>query len=90
MQQELTLEQQRDQKLEVLKGYYQAALNMAKQNGEDTAQLEKAYKDVQIQIEKEYITKQKELLDEQTKRKNKLGRLSVLTSRANTTGNCSN
>lgn len=68
-QQELTLEQQRDQKLEVLKGYYQAALNMAKQNGEDTAQLEKAYKDVQIQIEKEYITKQKELLDEQDDKK---------------------
>lgn len=68
-QQELTLEQQRDQKLEVLKGYYQAALNMAKQNGEDTAQLEKAYKDVQIQIKKEYITKQKELLDEQDEKK---------------------
>lgn len=68
-QQELTLEQQRDQKLEVLKGYYQAALNMAKQNGEDTAQLEKAYKDVQTQIQKEYITKQKELLDEQDDKK---------------------
>lgn len=68
-QQELTLEQKRDQKLEVLKGYYQAALNMAKQNGEDTTQLEKAYKDVQIQIEKEYITKQKELLDEQDEKK---------------------
>lgn len=68
-QQELTLKQQRDQKLEVLKGYYQAALNMAKQNGEDTIQLEKAYKDVQIQIEKEYITKQKELLDEQDEKK---------------------
>ena len=68
-QQELTLKQQRDQKLEVLKGYYQAALNMAKQNGEDTAQLEKAYKDVQNQIEKEYITKQKELLDEQDEKK---------------------
>lgn len=68
-QQELTLKQQRDQKLEVLRGYYQAALNMAKQNGEDTAQLEKAYKDVQIQIEKEYITKQKELLDEQDDKK---------------------
>lgn len=68
-QQELTLEQQRDQKLEVLKGYYQAALDMAKQNGEDTTQLEKAYKDVQIQIEKEYITKQKELLDEQDEKK---------------------
>lgn len=68
-QQKLTLEQQRDQKLEVLKGYYQAALNMAKQNGEDTAQLEKAYKDIQTQIEKEYITKQKELLDEQDDKK---------------------
>lgn len=69
MQQELTLEQQRDQKLEVLKGYYQAALNMAKQNGEDATQLEKAYKDIQTQIEKEYITKQKELLDEQDEKK---------------------
>ena len=68
-QQELTLEQQRDQKLEVLRGYYQAALNMAKQNGEDTTQLEKAYKDVQIQIEKEYIKKQKERLDEQDEKK---------------------
>lgn len=68
-QQELTLEQQRDQKLEVLKGYYQAALNLAKQNGEDTTQLEKAYKDVQAQIKKEYITKQKELLDEQDEKK---------------------
>lgn len=68
-QQELTLKQQRDQKLEVLKGYYQAALNMAKQNGEDTTQLEKAYKDIQTQIEKEYITKQKELLDEQDDKK---------------------
>lgn len=68
-QQELTLKQQRDRKLEVLRGYYQAALNMAKQNGEDTTQLEKAYKDVQTQIEKEYITKQKELLDEQDEKK---------------------
>lgn len=68
-QQKLTLEQQRDQKLEVLRGYYQAALNMAKQNGEDTAQLEKAYKDIQAQIQKEYITKQKEQLDEQDEKK---------------------
>lgn len=68
-QQELTLEQQRDQKLEVLKGYYQAALNMAKQNGEDTTQLEKAYKDIRAQTQKEYITKQKEQLDEQDEKK---------------------
>lgn len=65
MQQELTLEQQRDQKLEVLKGYYQAALNMAKQNGEDTTQPEKAYKDVQNQIEAEYTAKHNEQLAQQ-------------------------
>lgn len=65
MQQELTLEQQRDQKLEVLKGYYQAALNLAKQNGEDTTQLEKAYKDVQNQIEAEYTAKHNEQLAQQ-------------------------
>lgn len=64
-QQELTLEQQRDQKLEVLKGYYQAALNMAKQNGEDTVQLEKAYKDIQTQIEAEYTAKHNEQLAQQ-------------------------
>lgn len=64
-QQELTLEQQRDQKLEVLRGYYQAALNMAKQNGEDTVQLEKAYKDIQTQIETEYTAKHNELLAQQ-------------------------
>ena len=64
-EQELTLEQQRDQKLEVLKGYYQAALDLAKQNGEDTVQVEKAYKDAQKQIEKEYTAKHKEQLDQQ-------------------------
>lgn len=68
-QQELTLEQQRDQKLEILKGYYQAALDLAKQNGEDTAQVEKAYKDAQTQIEKEYIAKHKEQLDQQDDKK---------------------
>ena len=68
-QQELTLEQQRDQKLEILKGYYQAALDLAKQNGEDTVQVEKAYKDAQKQIEKEYIAKHKEQLDQQDDKK---------------------
>lgn len=68
-EQELTLEQQRDQKLEVLKGYYQAALDLAKQNGEDTVQVEKAYKDAQAQIEKEYIAKHKEQLDQQDDKK---------------------
>lgn len=65
VQQELTLEQQRDQKLEILKGYYQAALDLAKQNGEDTAQLEKAYKDAQKQIDSEYTTKHSEQLAQQ-------------------------
>lgn len=64
-QQELTLEQQRDQKLEVLKGYYQAALDLAKQNGEDTAQVEKAYMDAQKQIDSEYTTKHSEQLAQQ-------------------------
>ena len=68
-EQELTLEQQRDQKLEILKGYYQAALDLARQNGEDTAQLEKAYKDAQAQIKKEYTGKHKELLDQQDDKK---------------------
>lgn len=68
-EQELTLGQQRDQKLEVLKGYYQAALDLAKQNGEDTVQVEKAYKDAQTQIEKEYIAKHKEQLDQQDDKK---------------------
>lgn len=68
-EQELTLEQQRDQKLEILKGYYQAALDLAKQNGEDTVQVEKAYKDAQTQIEKEYIAKHKEQLDQQDDKK---------------------
>lgn len=68
-QQELTLEQQRDQKLEILKGYYQAALDLAKQNGEDTVQVEKAYRDAQKQIEKEYIAKHKEQLDQQDDKK---------------------
>lgn len=64
-EQELTLEQQRDQKLEMLKGYYQAALDLAKQNGEDTAQVEKAYKDAQAQIDAEYTAKHSEQLAQQ-------------------------
>lgn len=64
-EQELTLEQQRDQKLEILKGYYQAALDLARQNGEDTAQLEKAYKDAQAQIDAEYTAKHSEQLAQQ-------------------------
>lgn len=69
VQQELTLEQQRDQKLEILKGYYQAALDLAKQNGEDTVQVEKAYKDAQAQIDAEYTAKHSEQLAQQADKK---------------------
>nr|DAK59399.1 MAG TPA: tail tape measure protein [Caudoviricetes sp.] len=68
-QQELTLEQQHDQKLEILKGYYQAALDLARQNGEDTAQLEKAYKDAQAQIDSDYTAKHAAQLAEQADKK---------------------
>ena len=64
-QQTLTLEQERDQKLEVLKGYYEAALALAKQNGEDTAAVEKAYTDAMAQIEDEYDTKHIEKIMEE-------------------------
>lgn len=64
-EQELTLEQQRDQKLEILKGYYQAALDLAKQNGEDTVQVEKAYRDAQAQIDSDYTAKHAAQLAEQ-------------------------
>lgn len=51
---ELTMEQERDEKLAILSGYYQAALNLAQQNGEDVTTLEKAYADAQAQIQSEY------------------------------------
>lgn len=59
---ELTMEQERDEKLAILSGYYQAALNLAQQNGEDVTALEKAYADAQAQIQEEYETKRVEKL----------------------------
>lgn len=59
---ELTMEQERDEKLAILSGYYQAALNLAQQNGEDVTALEKAYADAQAQIQEEYETKRMEKL----------------------------
>ena len=67
-QQTLTLEQERDQELEVLKGYYEAALALAKQNGEDTAAVEKAYTDAMAQIEDEYDTKHIEKIMEEAEK----------------------
>lgn len=59
---ELTMEQERDEKLTILSGYYQAALNLAQQNGEDVTTLEKAYADAQAQIQEEYEAKRVEKL----------------------------
>lgn len=59
---ELTMEQERDEKLAILSGYYQAALNLAQQNGEDVTALEKAYADAQAQIQEEYEAKRVEKL----------------------------
>ena len=59
---ELTMEQERDEKLAILSGYYQTALNLAQQNGEDVTALEKAYADAQAQIQEEYEAKRVEKL----------------------------
>ena len=54
----LTLEQERDAKLTVLNGYYQAALQLAQQSGENTADVETAYQKVRQIILKEYADKE--------------------------------
>ena len=57
IQQTLTLEQERDAKLELLSGYYNAALQLAKQSGEDTSAVESAYQQARINILSEYNDK---------------------------------
>ena len=54
VKQTLTLEQERDTKLELLSGYYNAALQLAKQSGEDTSAVESAYQQARINILSEY------------------------------------
>ena len=58
LQQTLTLEQERDAKLELLSGYYNAALQLAKQSGEDTSAVESAYQQARLNILSEYNDKQ--------------------------------
>lgn len=58
VKQTLTLEQERDTKLEFLSGYYNAALQLAKQSGEDTSAVESAYQQARINILSEYNDKQ--------------------------------
>ena len=65
---ELTMEQERDEKLAILSGYYQAALNLAQQNGEDVTALEKAYADAQAQIQEEYEAKRVEKLAQEAEK----------------------
>ena len=58
VQQSLTLEQERDAKLEVLRGYYDTALQLAQQSGEDESAVDAAYQQARINILSEYNDKQ--------------------------------
>ena len=58
VKQTLTLQEERDVKLDFLNGYYQAALQLAKQNGEDTNNVETAYQTARLNILKEYADKE--------------------------------
>lgn len=69
VKQTLTLEQERDTKLELLSGYYNAALQLAKQSGEDTSAVESAYQQARINILSEYNDKQLAKIKELEERK---------------------
>lgn len=58
VQQTLTLEQERDAKLEVLRGYYDTALQLAQQSGKDESAVDAAYKQARLNILSEYNDKQ--------------------------------
>lgn len=58
VQQTLTLEQERDAKLEVLRGYYDTALQLAQQSGEDESAVDAAYQQARINILSDYNDKQ--------------------------------
>ena len=58
VQQTLTLEQERDAKLEVLRGYYDTALQLSQQSGEDESAVDAAYQQARINILSEYNDKQ--------------------------------
>lgn len=64
-QQVLTLEDEYHQQLEVLNGYYNAALDLAKQNGEDITQLQAAYAEAQAKIQSDYDEKRAAKLAEE-------------------------
>ena len=64
-----TLQEERDVKLDFLNGYYQAALQLAKQNGEDTNNVETAYQTARQNILKEYANKELAKVKELEERK---------------------
>ena len=77
VKQTLTLQEERDVKLDFLNGYYQAALQLAKQNGEDTNNVETAYQTARQNILKEYADKElakvKELEEQKTQARQEYG-----------------
>ena len=64
-QQALTLEDEYNQQMEILKGYYDAALALAKQNGDDITQLQAAYAEAQAKILSDYDEKRAAKLAEE-------------------------
>ena len=64
-----TLQEERDVKLDFLNGYYQAALQLAKQNSEDTNNVETAYQTARQNILKEYADKELAKVKELEERK---------------------
>jgi 2-oxoacid:acceptor oxidoreductase len=69
VKQTLTLQEERDVTLDFLNGYYQAALQLAKQNGEDTNNLENLYQTARQNILKEYADKELAKVKELEERK---------------------
>lgn len=69
VKQTLTLQEERDVKLDFLNGYYQAALQLAKQNGEETNNVETAYQTARQNILKEYADKELAKVKELEERK---------------------
>lgn len=64
-QQALTLEDEYDHQMEILKGYYDAAFALAKQNGDDITQLQTAYAEAQAKILSDYDEKRAAKLAEE-------------------------
>lgn len=77
-QQELTLKEELNAKMDILKGYYKAALDLAKQNGEDITSLQKAYAEAQAKIQSEYDIKRCEQLTQEAEKEKQLKRDSYM------------